>query len=327
MRFIAALLVLSALSALPVHAEEATNAPGVGAPTPVTAPQAPRPKPPQLEQKPEPQPLRVENSAIPRPGFYQNAINRAEEVKENLEERGKLFQEQMGLPAGMTRPEFLENQPQIRERILDHASTTRDAILERREAFREQASTTLGNMLERRQDLRERIMERASTTPGALLPRREFLKDEWQEKRARFSSTTEAWKAAWTEEKKQNVAARAEHAANLLDTMLGRLAGIADRIEARIAELSAEGVDVANAEAALEEADAAIADAETAIAAAKAALGTALESEDPQTQAAETKSLMDAAKEALRIAHEALRAVAGTLPKPPEKSADEPVTP
>ena len=320
MRFLSALFLLLALTVLPVHAQEETEGTLPSTPPSGTVPVQ---KPPMQR----PQPLRAPEGEVERPNFYQNAINRAEQVKENLEERGKLLEEGLGLPPGIMRPEFQENHPELREKIREHASTTVANIMERREMFREHASTTLGNMLEHREDLRARIMERASTTPGGLLERRAFLKEEWKEARARFASTTGEWRATWTEEKKQNVAARAEHAANLLDTMLARLAGIADRIEERIASLSTEGVDVSGAEAALEEADAALSDAETAIAAAKAALGAALESEDPQTQAAETKALMETAKEALRVAHEALRAVAEALPKPPAPENDEPVTP
>ena len=134
-----------------------------------------------------------------------------------------------------------------------------------------------------------------------------------------FASSTERWKANFSEEVKERVANRADQFANLFGAMLERLSGIADRIEGRIAELEAEGVDVSAASDALATADAKIAAAADAVDAVTAGMADALESEAPQEEIEGLQTLKDTAKTALREAHEALRAAAELLPKLADK--------
>jgi len=188
------------------------------------------------------------------------------------------------------------------------SSTTKQAILERRDGF---ASTTKAIIMERRATF-------ASSTAAKIMDMRENK----EERKEHFASTTALKKAEITEDVKARILGHAEHAAELMDAMLGRLASIAERINARIDILSAEGVETTLAEAELAEAYDAIDAADAAINAAKAEIAAALESENPKEMLGNAKSAGEGAKAALRAAHEALREAAEALPKPPEPVAD-----
>lgn len=318
--------------ALPVLAQEPTEMP-TSAPGTTNTGTIP-------EVKPTPEPLppvdKPSTAPKPTPGVPSNIQQQRQELmKENMEQRQEFRQgvasttkanlmERKQLPPGqggvpgmmgsttkgiiMERKDlFLENQAQRKEFRQEIGSSTKQAIMERREGF---ASTTKALVMERRAIF-------ASSTSAKILEMRENK----EERREHFASTSALRKAEFTEEMKGRVLLHAEHAAELLDAMLGRLAGIAERINARIEQLSAEGVEVAFAEAELAEAYDAIDDAELAIEAVKAGIASALESETPREMMAEAKALGDTAKQALRTAHEALREAAQALPKAPQPEA------
>ncbi|MCI0597515.1 hypothetical protein L0Y34_00340 [Candidatus Parcubacteria bacterium] len=188
-----------------------------------------------------------------RPGFYQNALQKAVDVKANLEQR--------------------------------HASIT--------DKFLERASTTRSNLFDRIGDVKANLADR----------------------RAHFASTSALRRANLTDAIKERIIDRANHAARLLDAMLERLKGLADRIEARINELADAGEDVSAARAALGEADDALAETERAIEAVKDAMHTALDSDTPREKLQAVKTLAQTAKEALRAAHQALMEAVRELPK------------
>lgn len=320
-----ALLIL----ALPVLAEETTGDTETEntATTPVTSPikelLPPKEQKPPLGPKPGtgvPSTIQQQRQDLMKENMQERKEFRQElasTTKGNLMERKQLPPGQGGMPGMMgsttkgimmERKElFLENQAERKEFRQEIGSSTKRAIMERREGF---ASTTKALVMERRAIF-------ASSTAAKILEMRE----KKEERREHFASTSALRKAEFTEEMKQRVLQNAEHAAELLDAMLGRLAGIAERISARIEQLSGEGVEVALAEAELAEAYDAIDDAELAIEAVKAGIADALASEEPREMMAEAKALGDTAKEALRTAHMALQEAAGALPKAPQPEA------
>ncbi len=198
--------------------------------------------------------------------------------------------------------------PGFYQHAIERAEKAKDGLEERDGIFRE-------NFLENHEGIRDRIRDHASTTKGNILERREEWKLRWEARHEKFGSTTGEWKARFSDEMKGRIANRADHAANVLARVLERLAGLADRIQSRIDELSAGGGDVSEAEAALVEADAVIAEAEEAVQALTDAMATALASENPQESIVGITTLREAAKQALRAAHEALKAAAQALPQ------------
>jgi|GEM_PF-1317399 len=238
----------------------------------------------------------------------------ASTTKANMMERREIPGGPAGVPGAigsttkgimMERKElFLENQGERKEFRTQIASTTKQAILERREGF---ASTSKALIEERRALF-------ASSTAAKIAE----VREKKEERREHFASTSALRKAEFTEEMKARILAHAEHAAELLEAMLGRLVGIAQRIDSRITELSGTGVETALAEAELAEAYDAISNAEVAVEAVKTAIQTALESETPADMLPAAKTAGQAAKEALRLAHEALKEAVVALPKPVE---------
>lgn len=261
----------------------------------------------------------------PKPG-----TERAELLRENVQERRDVFIEntqqrqefrqtvgsttrgvppvrppQFAPPTGVNaigRPAFSSTTPQGMFRPREtFSSTTKQAILERRGDF---ASTTKAIVMERRALF-------ASSTAARIMDMRENK----EERREHFASTTALKRAEFTEDMKVRILEHAEHAAELLDAMLGRLAGIAERIAERIERLSEEGVDTTLAEAELAEAYDAIEAAQAAVEATKTQIAGALESDTPREMIPAAKTAGDAAKAALRAAHQALQEAAQALPK------------
>lgn len=232
----------------------------------------------------------TDSGEAPRPPFYLDAIKRAEKVKENIEEHQGMFKELLP-QGGMVRPHPFQNASGTKEGFPGEGLRTRPHMIPGEDGM---VGSTTGRFLERRQMLRDKLFER----------------------KEQFSSTTALRKAGLTEEMRERVLNRAEHAGTLFDAMLERLMGIAGRLEERLAALTGEGVDVSLAQTELDEAYDAIDAAETAINEVKNAMQTALESETPKEELEAHKSLLDGAKTALRGAHQALMEVAKALPKP-----------
>ena len=181
-------------------------------------------------------------------------------------------------------------------RALEH----RDALKERAEEHRENLKTRTE---EHRAEVRENIEER-----------RDEIKSNIEERRAEFASSTALRKAELQDAAKEHILQRAEHFIRLLNAMLLRFEGFADRIEARIAVLTEEGLDTSEAEAKLAEARTALEEAGDTVSSVETALGEALDSETPREALERVKGLLTEAKQALRAAHEALREALQALP-------------
>jgi len=238
-------------------------------------------------------PTLAEDDSKERPHFYQNAIERAELRKDQLENRDALFRENMN------------ERKDLHETNKDEREAFEGTHEERKALF-------LENQAERRALFSENKDERHDLLKDGLGERRTLLKEQWEEREDWFASSSEKWKERFGEK----VADRADHLATLFGRMLERLSGIADRIEGRIAELEAEGVDASEAADLLNEADTKIADAADAVDTFIEAVEEALTKENPQEAFAQLKELKDAAKTALREAHQALKEAAAALPKP-----------
>lgn len=283
-------------------------------------------KPPQQNIMPPggqgtmPQPMRASTTGAllmpPRNGTSTLMQERKDLFLENQAER-KEFRQEVG---STTRAALMERRELLP--LGPISSSTREAILEKREMFPNLiGSTTRGIMLERRDAFLGELVDRreafASSTAAKILDMRENKGERMEH----FASSTALTKGEFSDEMKARILAQAEHAAELLDAMLGRLAGIAERIAGRIEELAAAGVDTVTAEAQLAEAYDAISAAEAAVADVKTKVGDALESDTPQEMLRAAKAAGDAAKEALRAAHEALKEAALALPKPEETNS------
>lgn len=146
-----------------------------------------------------------------------------------------------------------------------------------------------------------RFMERASTTLSTPEARREAF----MEKRAQLASSTEARREAFAARVGERATERFSHAASLMDAMIVRLSGIADRIEARIANLP-ETSDITGAEEALADARTAIGTAESSSEALKSAVAEALSSETPRESLAALRPQAESVKADIKNAHAAL---------------------
>lgn len=136
------------------------------------------------------------------------------------------------------------------------------------------------------------------------------------EKRAQLASSTKERKEMLKEKLSENTGRHFDRIISLLNAMVLRLTGLADRIGARIDVLAAAGGDTEAAEAALGSARTKIAAAEDAVEAFSDAITEALASENRKEALMNVRPAGQAAKEALRAAHEALRSAHQALPRP-----------
>lgn len=209
--------------------------------------------------------------------------------------------------------QFLQHQAQVRER----ATEMKDNAAARVEAIRT-------NVLERRETAREGVAELQGTDPedrGALMrARMEERKALLTEKRAAFASSTAERRALFAEKRSELTAERFDHAVRLMNAMVLRLSGLADRIEARIGALRADGIETDAAERALNAARDSVADAEASVSELADAIAAALASETPRESLAESRTLAARTKEAIRAAYGALKAAAAALPRTSSES-------
>lgn len=208
--------------------------------------------------------------------------------------------------------QFLQHQDQVKVRVSEfkdvvptNVEAIKAEIMKRREAMRDMVS-------ERRalQDMNPE--ERKEAVQTHMEERRAFL----MEKRAAFASSTEERRGKFAAKLGEQAVASFNNAVQLLNAMVLRLSGIADRIDARIDVLAADGVDVVNAENALATARTEIDEAEASILSLSDAISDALASETPRESFQATRALAQSAKVAIRSAHEALRTATQALPRP-----------
>lgn len=234
---------------------------------------------------------------LPVPPAVAPILDAAVSEKPLLKERVKGAQDQ-----------FLQHQAQVRER----AAELKDNASARVESIR-------ANVLERRETVKETVAELQNTDPserGALMrAKSEERRLLLTEKRASFASTTQERREALLEKRGEITAARFENAIRLMNAMVLRLSGIADRIDVRIGALSLEGTDTSAAEEALEDARASITEAESAVNALSESIVEALASETPRESLEATRTDATKTKEAIRAAHAALMSAAAALPR------------
>jgi hypothetical protein len=240
------------------------------------------------------------------PGFYQNAIERAELRKQELEARDALFMDFKN-----------ERGALLEERKAEMRALLASSTPQERRAFLEEAKEARHALLLTQKD------ERHEFFVDARGQRRELAEEHWQERKDWFSSTTAPWKEGFSGAAKEAIGARADTFASVFGRILERLSSIADRIEGRIDELAADGIDVSASAALLETADAKLLEAADAVDAVIEAMEDALASEDPKAALADVKALKDAAKIEIREAHAALKAAAASLPKTEEATEEE----
>lgn len=226
---------------------------------------------------------------------------RPQQEKPPLKERLKGAQDQ-----------FLQHQNQVKTRVSEFKGTVPARVesikaeaMERREAIK-------GMIFERRLLQNMAPEERKEAVQTHIEERKAFL----MEKRAAFASSTEQHREKFAAKLGEQAIGSFNHAVQLLNAMILRLSGIADRIDARIDVLAADGVDVTSAESALASARTEIDEAEAAVVSLSDAISDALASETPRDSLQTTRAVAATAKAAIRSAHEALRSAAQALPKP-----------
>jgi len=188
------------------------------------------------------------------------------------------------------------------------------------------ASSTV---LEQKKVFKENVLERRSVAPQrnalqdmkpeqrieAVRVHAEERKAQLMEKRATLASTTQERRERIVEKHGERTSANFEQAVRLLNAMVVRLTGLADRIDARIDEVSGAGGDARAAESALASARIVIANTEASVGDLADAISAALTSDTPRESLQSTRALADAAKASIRGAHEALKEAAQALPR------------
>lgn len=237
----------------------------------------------------------------------QNPVPSVEASTTPLQEKPLLKQRFKG-----AQDQFLQHQNQVKTRVSEFKGTVpvevegiKAGLMERREAMK--------NMVSERRALQSmEPEERKEAVQTHIEERKAFL----MEKRVAFASSTEERREKFSAKLGEQAIASFNHAVQLLNAMVLRLSGIADRIDARIDVLAADGIDVAAAEVALTTARTEIDEAEAAIVSLSDAISDALASETPRESFQATRALAGSAKAAIRSAHEALRSAAQALPRP-----------
>ena len=208
--------------------------------------------------------------------------------------------------------QFLQHQNQVKARVSEFKGTVPARVEDIKTELKERREAIKNIVSERRALQGMKPEERKEAVQTHIEERKAFL----MEKRAAFASSTEEHREKFAGKLGEQAIASFNHAVQLLNAMVLRLSGIADRIDARIDVLAADGIDVAGAEAALATARTEIDEAEAAITSLSDAISDALASETPRESFQATRALAQSAKAAIRSAHEALRSAAQALPKP-----------
>ncbi|MDP2816349.1 MAG: hypothetical protein Q8O19_06695 [Rectinemataceae bacterium] len=208
--------------------------------------------------------------------------------------------------------QFLQHQNQVKSRVSEFKDTVPARIEGIKAGAMERREVLKGMVSERRALQGMKPEERKEAVQAHIEERKTFL----MEKRSAFASSTEEHREKFSAKHGERAVASFNHAVQLMNAMILRLSGIADRIDARVDVLAAEGVDVASAESALATARTKIDEAEAAVVSLSEALSVALASETPRESFHATRALAQTAKAAIRSAHEALRSAVQALPKP-----------
>lgn len=207
--------------------------------------------------------------------------------------------------------QFLQHQNQVKERVSEFKDTAATRVQDIKTESMERREAVNNTVSERRIENKENALEQRTLRETRF----EERKVQLMEKRTALASSTEERRERFAAKIGEQAASRFDHAVQLLNAMILRLSGIADRIDTRIDTLAADGVEVSRAEEELAKARAEIDEAEAAVTSLSDALSDALASETPRESLQATRTLAESAKIAIRSAHEALRNAAGVLPK------------
>lgn len=206
-------------------------------------------------------------------------------------------------------PEIRNTIQQGRENIRTIASSTRAEIRD----IKENAQNFIG---QRRDDIRTLIASSTpamirsmmgSSTPETRQQMREDSRMLIEQKKADVKTKIDAAKEKAKEKYSENVQTSVTNITDRLTNDANNLSTIAGRIDSRISELQAKGVNMDEAVTLLTAARADIAAAQDKITAVGAALTTALSSSAPKEKLAPVRTAVKAAEDALKAAKESLR--------------------
>lgn len=237
-----------------------------------------------------------------------NTIDARAEVRADLKERRE--------DAAEMREEMKEKRDEFRTRELDTRAELRTDHMElqaeirsERDAHRAEVKAQLDaaeTEEERQAILEEARAERDAMREAALEKRAEFraraatVRDELRENRVEFHAEVRT-------EAGTRIKGNLENILDRIGGALDKFVGLLERINNKIAELEANGVDTAAATAASAQAEVSIDTAADALARARAAFEVMLESETPRDHLEDVKTATRAAGEATKEAHRTLR--------------------
>lgn len=206
-------------------------------------------------------------------------------------------------PEDRPKPQMLPPVPKIGPAIKDIASTTRTNI-------KAVASTTRANIqnstLEARAEIKAQLEARGEAIRTLVGEKREAIKELIGEKREAMQERAEAAKEKAKERFGEGVQRSVNAIVERLKAAVERLNNIAERTEARIGKLQAEGLAMTESVELLAEAKLDIAAAGDKVVAVSAALEAALASETPKEQMTAVRAAVKEAEEALRAAKASL---------------------
>ncbi len=146
--------------------------------------------------------------------------------------------------------------------------------------------------------------QRADWAEHKMEARQQFMADRVDFK-GRLASSTDAMRTRFVGQKKEAVEGHLDTMFTRFDGVIIKLTSLADRIEARIETLRADGVDVSEATEALEDAKTDIATAETVIEETQTTIKAAIDSEVEISREG-LRDIVKESKEAIKTAHSAL---------------------
>jgi hypothetical protein len=180
---------------------------------------------------------------------------------------------------------------------------------EHRDARRDDRQEAVGVFKENRKEAMDDWKEagrerRADWSEHKAEARAQFAEDRADFK-GRLASSTDAFRARFVGEKKEKIAGHLEAMFTRFDGVIAKLTALTDRIETRIETLEADGVDVTEATASLEDAKTSIATAETVIEETNETIKAAIDNEEEISREG-LRDLVQEAKAAIKTAHGAL---------------------
>ncbi|TSC78740.1 MAG: hypothetical protein G01um101429_696 [Parcubacteria group bacterium Gr01-1014_29] len=189
-----------------------------------------------------------------------------------------------GEQQGGARDAMREQRQEMRQNTTQERDEFRQTIQQRREDMRARFNEMKQNVHEQRDEAKENIQQR-----------HEVLRERWEARKAQLS-----------EHRKEQMQKHIERIVGRMQSAVGRLTRLADRIDERVSRIAAEGADVSGITPLMTEARDTIVKTKTKLDEAAADLRSAPEADNPAEAIGNARARMEDVKAALREAHAAL---------------------